>query len=245
VLPRRSSSPKPASPSNRQVDTTALVIGSVSSLLTDELPQQLQTLFSGIAAGDISSSVNDFQTALLLDLLPAGTPLVNILGIPGEIAQNLANVLTDQLPNVGLEGILGPLGPLYGTSQALADSLQSIQDAWTDGQTSVALTDLLNIPAMTTGAFLNGYETSFDISYAGLLSSAESATGGGLLDEFLVQIPQQIAETLANGGTPATLAGDLSALFDSGSVASDLAAAFDPAAATDLSGMLADLATLF
>jgi len=94
----------------------------VSSLLTDELPQQLQTLFSGIAAGDISSSVNDFQTALLLDLLPAGTPLVNILGIPGEIAQNLANVLTDQLPNVGLEGILGPLGPLYGTSQALADS---------------------------------------------------------------------------------------------------------------------------
>ena len=57
--------------------------------------------------------------------------------------------------------------------------------------------------------------------------------------------PQQIAETLANGGTPATLAGGLSALFDSGSVASDLAAAFDPAAATDLSGMLADLATLF
>ena len=43
----------------------------------------------------------------------------------------------------------------------------------------------------------------------------------GLLDEFLVQLPQEIAQTLANGGTPATLAGDLTALL--GDLAPNLA----------------------
>jgi hypothetical protein len=65
----------------------------------------------------------------------------------------------------------------------------------------------MNVPAITTGAFLNGYQTSFDISYAGLLSSASSPFGSGLLDTMTVQIPQAVATTLAGppGSTPVTL----------------------------------------
>lgn len=191
------------------------LLSTVNTLVSSELPQALQTLISGIDAGEIGSSVNNFTSSLLLDLLPAATPLVNIFDIPGEIAQNLANVVTNQLPNVGLEVLLAPLGLLFGTSQALADDSQSIVDALDAGQYSTAVTDLLNMPAIATGALLNGYDAiaTYDISYAGLLTSAESGLGSGLLDELLVQIPQQIASTLADGSTPATLAGDLTALL--------------------------------
>jgi hypothetical protein len=45
--------------------------------------------------------------------------------------------------------------------------------------------------------------------------------GSGLLDEFLVQLPQEIAQTLTGSGTPATLAFDLTALL--GDLAPNLA----------------------
>jgi hypothetical protein len=198
------------------IDTDLQSLGSgLSTLITDELPGQLQTLFSGIEAGDISVSVNNFTTGLLIDLLPGASSLVDIFDIPGDIGQNLANVLTDDLSGVGLETLLAPIGLLFGTSQALADGSQAIVDALDAGETDQAFTDLLSLPAFVTNAFLNGYDVSdtFGFSYAGLLSSLESPSGSGVLDEFLVQIPQEIASTLANGGTPATLAGDLTAIF--------------------------------
>jgi hypothetical protein len=198
------------------LDTNLQSLGTgLNTLISDDLPQLIQTLTAGIEAGDIGTSWNDFTGSLLLDLLPTATPLVNILDIPGEIAQNLANVVTNDLPNVGLEVLLSPLGILFGTSQAFADGSQSILDALDAGQTTQALDDLLNMPALVTGAFINGYDTldTYGIGYGGLLSSGESAAGTGLLDVLLVQLPQEIASTLADGGTPATLAGDLTAIF--------------------------------
>ena len=187
----------------------------LNTLFTDQLPDQLQTLFAGIDAGDISVSVNNFTEGLLIDLLPGAGSLVNISEIPGEIAQNLANVLSNDLSNVALTGLLSPVAALLGTTQAFADSTQSIVDAFDAGQTDAAFTDLLNIPAVLTGAFLNGYDATdtLGISYAGILSTFESSGSAGLLDEFLVQLPQEIAQTLAGDGMPATLAADWSALL--------------------------------
>jgi hypothetical protein len=72
------------------------------------------------------------------------------------------------------------------------------------------------MPAIAAGALLNGYDATatYGIGYNGLLTSAESGLGSGMLDELLVQIPQQTATTLADGSTPATLAGDLTALLE-------------------------------
>jgi hypothetical protein len=181
--------------------------------LVQQMPQNLQTLFTSIAAGNISASVNAFNTNLLVSLIPTAPSLIDLLGIPGAISQNFTNVLTQQLPSIGLEVLLGPLGVTFGTTQAMADGFQAAVDAWNAGQPLVALSDVMNVPAMTTGAFLNGYQTSFDISYAGILSSASSPiAGSGLLDTLTVQIPQAIATTLANGSTPVTLPEALSEL---------------------------------
>ncbi len=199
-------------------DLSLIWSGGLQPLL-QQMPQNLQTLFSSIAAGNISSAVNTFNSNVLVTLIPTAGSLVDLLQIPGAIAQNFTNVLSQQLPTIGLELLLAPLGVSFGTSQAMADSLQSVVDAWNAGQPLVALADLVNVPAATTGAFLNGYQSTFDISYAGLLSSAESPSGPGILDALVVQIPQQIAMTLANGSPPATWTdnfNEFSAMLNSG-----------------------------
>ena len=99
-------------PDDRHQPVRSLASG-LNTLITEELPGQFQTLFSGIEAGDISTSVNNFTTGLLVDLLPGASSLVNIFDIPGDIGQNLANVLTDNVPNVGLETLLAPIGILF------------------------------------------------------------------------------------------------------------------------------------
>src|SRR6202012_4587154 len=104
-------------------------------------------------AGDISTSVNNFTTGLLVDLLPGASSLVNIFDIPGDIGQNLSNVLTDNLPKVGLETLLSPIGIFFGPSHARAERSQAIVDVVDAGQTDQAFTDLLSLPAFVTNAF--------------------------------------------------------------------------------------------
>lgn len=199
-------------------DLSLIWSGGLQPLL-QQMPQNLQTLFSSFAAGNISSAVNTFNTGILVTLIPTAGSLVDLLQIPGLISQNFTNVLSQQLPSIGLELLLAPLGISFGTTQAMADTMQAAVDAWNAGQPLVALADALNVPAAGTGAFLNGYASAFDISYAGFLSSAESPAGPGLLDAMVVQIPQAIATTLAGGSTPATWTdnfNDLSAIINSG-----------------------------
>ncbi|MCV7102459.1 PE family protein [Mycobacterium palustre] len=192
-------------------DLQTIWTGGLQPLL-QQMPQNLQTLFSGIAAGNISASVNAFNTNILVSLIPTEISLVDLLGIPGAEAQNFTDVLSQQLSNVGLETLLAPLGITFGTTQAMADGMQAAVDAWNAGQPLVGLADAINVPAMATGAFLNGYQTSFGIDYVGMLSSATSPVGSGLLDTMTVQIPQEVAASLANGSTPVTLPEALSEL---------------------------------
>lgn len=184
-----------------------------------QLPQDLQTLYSSILAGNISASWANFEGQILLGLLPTLNPIHDLFTIPGLMSQNYTNVLSANLPGIGLELLLSPLGPVFGSTQAVADTMQSVVDAWNAGQPLAAFTDLLNVPAAGTGAFLNGYQTQYDIGFTGVLSPADSPFSSGLLDNLLVQFPQQIATTLANGGPTATWAenfSDLSSMFSSG-----------------------------
>jgi hypothetical protein len=204
---------------NQAGSDLAQIWTGVQPFVQQQLPQDLQTLFSSILAGNISAPVAHFEADLLLGLLPTLNPIDQLLTIPGQMSQNYTNVLSANLPGIGLDLLLSPLGPAFGSTQAVADTMQSVVDAWNAGQPLAAFADLLNVPAAGTGAFLNGYQTQFDIGFTGLLSPANSPFGPGLLDNLLVQFPQQIATTLANGGPTATWAenfSDLSSMFSSG-----------------------------
>lgn len=213
----------------------------VYDLLTQTLPPQITTLIDGIQAGDIASSVSTFNENFTLDLLPLLTPLDNILAIPGEMLTNLAHTVTDNLASVVTFDLLVPLnGLLYATEQGAANGLQAALDAYNAGQTGTALVDLLNVPALTVGGYLNGSTGTFD---AGLLQSGGSLFGGaGLLNSLVNTIPQAFAKSLIpSGGTAATwggvldqlgtlLFGGLESYFGVSPAAFDPVAAFDPAA---------------
>ncbi|MEZ0366416.1 hypothetical protein ACAG26_22320 [Mycobacterium sp. pUA109] len=191
------------------------IASALGGFLVQGLPQALQTLLSGIASGDISDAVSNFNSDLLLGLLPVAVPLQTILQIPEEMAQNLTNVL-GTLPGIGLNLLLAPVGVLFGTTQALADSAQSVVDAFGAGEPLAAFTDLLNMPAVVTDALLNGYSTEF-VDYTGLLTSGASVAGSGVLYDLLVQFPQEIAQALGASSAeaafaPASMIADLPSL---------------------------------
>ncbi|ORA77030.1 hypothetical protein K3U93_18830 [Mycobacterium malmoense] len=221
------------------VGSDLYTIGSdVYTLLTQTLPPQLQTLFSSIAAGDISEGMRTFTNSLTFDLLPSAEPLLGILAVPGEVAQNFANVLQQQLPDIALGGLLSVLSVNYGALQSTADAAQLVENTWNAGQPLQALIDVLNAPAYITGATVNGFTSSFvNVSYPGILGAY------GLAQQLLVTIPQDIASTLANGATPATWSENLSELIAiiTGSLGGGVLnpAEFVPAAATDIGSLLA------
>ena len=106
-----------------------------------------------------------------------------------------------------------PAAPLPADEQILFDYFGLPGSHAIDKATGAEINDrrgkmLAAISGASKGTFFNN-----NIGYVGLLSTLDSTVGGGPLEQFLVQIPQAIAETLANGATPATLAADWSALL--------------------------------
>jgi hypothetical protein len=142
---------------------------TIQSLLSaaQALPTALQTSFQQLAAGQI---VDAFNT-LVLYSLQAALPLVGGLGAAIQITQNavqnLANVI-GVIPDVILASGLGAIAPVVSTMTAGAQTVQDVIDAVGTGDFAGALGTLINAPATLTGAFLNGYPTSF--FPAGLLS---------------------------------------------------------------------------
>jgi hypothetical protein len=131
------------------------------------LPAALQAAGQQLAAGEI---VNAFNT-LVLYSLQAALPLVGGLGAAIQITQNavqnIANVI-GVIPDAILAAGLGAISPVISTMTAGAQTIQDVIDAAGTGDFAGALGTLINTPATLTGAFLNGYPTSF--FPAGLLS---------------------------------------------------------------------------
>ncbi|MFY2861305.1 hypothetical protein ACOJVU_16520 [Mycobacterium sp. THU-M104] len=237
----------------------------IDTVLTRQLPANFETLFAGIQAGDASQSVYTFSQALLADLAPLQTPLSNLANIPGEMLTNLGNAV-DQIPDI-LVSMLGDVfTAILAGAQGAVYGLQLALDAAIVGQFDTALVDLLNVPAMTVGGFLNGVTVPSDVPGLLTWSDAPGNTSGLLNDLVNVWPRVYVVPALSGGDTAATLSGDLNQLgnlifgnlsaalgldpaaFDPAafSAAFDPAAlsmSFDPAAVTDIGSVLAaDLA---
>ena len=169
-------------------------------LACSTLPASLQTAFGQVAAGDITGAVSTLNNALTTAGLGLVIPLLPVLAIPSQMAQNLLNVtnlvgggalLPVALGLVALDAVQGTLSQFGASAQAVVDAVQA-------GDGVTALSALLNGPAEITGAFLNGFPSQ---GLPGILSPST-----GLLNELAVQIPQQIAQALGALAPMATLA---------------------------------------
>ncbi|WP_292976626.1 hypothetical protein [Mycobacterium sp.] len=218
--------------------------------LVAAMPAALQTISDGLATGNVTGIVPALGELFVGGGEDIVTPLFPILDIPGQMAQNFADVVKAVINTTTFLGLTdGALSPPVSAALAFADSVQTIIDAVGDGNTTVAGDALANVPAALLGAVLNGFGGN-----PGLLTPGTGLEGSGILAGLLVYLPQSIAQALGASSTassaaavpelgalldPATGAAGLSDLLNPGAALADLTAVLDTSTvATDLTSLL-------
>lgn len=154
-----------------------------------------------LAAGQFSAAVGTlFQAGIGLILAPA-ISLIGATSVVTDTAQRFANVVA-ALPNVLLPIGLGVLSPVASAVYSFGDAGQAVIDAARKGDVAGALNALVNIPAIVTNAFLNGYAPQFT---PGVFSPLAS---GGLI-AVLLNARDTIAQALSSALPPAASAASL------------------------------------
>ncbi|TQR84609.1 hypothetical protein D8S82_21305 [Mycobacterium hodleri] len=165
------------------------------------LPAATRLAAQQLAAGQFSMAVTTlFQAGIGLILAPA-ISLIGATSVVTDTAQRFANVVA-ALPNVLLPIGLGLLSPVGSAVYAFGDAGQAVVDAARKGDVAGALNALVNIPAIVTNAFLNGYAPQFT---PGIFSSLAN---GGLIANLL-NARDVIAQALSSALPPAASAASL------------------------------------
>lgn len=189
------------------------------------LPEVINALSQGelqAAAQEIKFALTDFGIALY--------PMIPLLSMPYQMAQNVANVFETMAAEGANTGIIGK--PAFGLLNvagtmvyAVATVGQEIIDAAEAGDPVAAMSAVVNAPAFLTDSLLNGqavvrpngsiYRTP------GLLKlDAVTNTAWSLGSALLVHIPQAIAAAIT---PPATSTATATAEPDSAPFAGDVA----------------------
>jgi hypothetical protein len=167
----------------------------------------LQQALTDLTQGNISSAfVGAVQAAFVLPVLLAGLPLISnpaLTAIPATIAQNFANVVATLANPMNL---IGPgfagIGVALGQVNVVGDTLQQVLDSALRLDPLGAAGAIAAAPAVLTDALLNGYTDLEGIVFPGLLTSATSAFGAGVVESVL-KLGQLIAEAIAPPPAPA------------------------------------------
>jgi hypothetical protein len=122
-----------------------------------------------------------------------------------DLSTGTSNAVTNPVSLLG-EGLLGLLSTDYAgnaASTALTAVTDNVESALSDGNYSLALTDIENGPTTVLYAFLNGYSDSVGSSLIspefGLLTNTTDGLATGQIDA-LAQISNTIADEVANLG---------------------------------------------
>ncbi|MEN4400280.1 MULTISPECIES: hypothetical protein [Mycolicibacterium] len=203
---------------------------------TTTLPETLTAIQEALAQGDINAAVKAIQGGvayLQLSLLGMGS----ILGIPGEIAQNIADVVKlagfTSMFQAGFIATTVQHLTTFTTDNLLVaagQSAQALVDAGKDGDTVAALSAIANFPADMAYAFLNGTYSPprpNPVPIPGLPPIPEG-WGPGILTQgvsnplhyLLVTIPKAITDAITPAAPPTVAA---AAELDAASAEGDVA----------------------
>jgi hypothetical protein len=207
--------------------------GGLQTFLS-ELPSVLQQAAGSIASGDVTGAYAVINSWALIGLAQVGYPLYPILDIPGEMAQNFANVVkTVFSPDTAFSFAHGLLSPPVTTVFQISDIVTAVSSAVAQGNLELAVNELVNAPAKILNAAVNGFTPSISSgAFPGLLSP------GGPFAELGLDLPRAIADAL-RAGSASTVSSDSTSTLVGASGAtsttpgvSDAIAAVTPAAAT-------------
>ncbi|WP_264035529.1 hypothetical protein [Mycolicibacterium tokaiense] len=172
---------------------------------------EIQRAMQQFSEGDIFGGVSTLTGALITGtiIVGVGLPLFEsgVLDIPAKMAQNAADVIASAFSlTTALPLLAGVLGPIINPINALGSTAQDVVDSLGAGDVIGALTAVVNIPAVLTGALLNGFEAADGTLLPGLLSV--DSFSGGLVQGLLLTIPRAIADALGANTSARTAAVD-------------------------------------
>ncbi|WP_418003337.1 hypothetical protein ACNO8X_25995 [Mycobacterium sp. PDNC021] len=154
-------------------------------------PAGVQNAFNQIRAGQLYEAYNTLFSAGLGLIVGPVFPLLELLQIPVNMAQNFADVVA-VAPSVLVGASFGVIGTVNGTMQATAFQAQAVLDALKARNLMGAVNALVATPGVIVNAILNGFALS---GAPGLLSP------GGLIDQ-VIQGLNTIAHALAPSAAP-------------------------------------------
>jgi hypothetical protein len=186
--------------------TTVGGLGATTSgllaFVTQTVPPALRQAVAQIAQGDVVGAAQTI-TNLELPLLLTLQPLLELLAIPGQITDNLSNVVkTLTSPDAVLGLITGTLAPVQAVISAAGFSGQQVVDALGSGDPIGALTAIINVPAVLTGALLNGFADGSGTFFPGILTFDPVPINGGIVQTLLVTLPHLLAQAITPAPAP-------------------------------------------
>lgn len=178
---------------------------------------------AAIQAGDFGTAYENINRFALFGLMATLQPIYSIVlsstprgggeyytGIPEQMAQNFADAVGVVFNSSTL--IFGAFQSLYapisGAAFEASRANEAIAAAIAAGDTEAALNAIVNTPGVILNGFLNGFDYNDDdttAAWQGLLTS------GGPIGQFLVTIPNKIADAIANTTTTTTATGAIAA----------------------------------
>lgn len=179
-------------------------LGQQLGLLIDpQFPANMgpQAFFDFLSQGNVGDA---FQ-ALTLGSRLLGTltyqNFEDVLEIPSQMLQNVTNlagsVSNSFVGNLGSLGLLFNSGPLDSTINAFGAALQPLIDDF--GDPLATIQNIINIPAMLTDGFLNGYGDGLFGNFSAGLTSFTTADLG-TIGALLVELPQLLAQMIGWNG---------------------------------------------
>ncbi|OBB28669.1 hypothetical protein A5792_22385 [Mycolicibacterium peregrinum] len=154
-----------------------------------------------LAAGNVTDAAAVLKE-IVFRLFAFANPLIGILQIPISMSQNAVKAFA-AVPDMLMPLGLGALNPVEGLIDASGDMAQNVLDAVNAGDAAGTVKALANIPAVVTGALLNGYLHETGGGTSGLLMWGKAEFNRGLVQTLLVTVPQTIAKAIGWQGPSA------------------------------------------
>lgn len=132
--------------------------GDIALGAIGDVPDALRTGLAQIASGDIQGGVATLMGPIFTAGFAVLIPVTAVLPAITTMAQNFANAVSTLANPVTVLGVvLGVAGPIMSALNAVVDSAQGVVDGLMAGDFAAAVDAVVNVPAVVTGAILNGH----------------------------------------------------------------------------------------
>jgi len=176
------------------LQTTFDAFGATAQSFVDglnNLPGQLETLFSAVSSSEIVSALAQ-SIIIVLSAFPVAGLVDHLVSIPYDIVGNFVNAAMATLHALQVPVGLAALSALQAAVAEIETLAHDFVDDLSAGDLTGALVRLIGAPAQLLNAYLNSESPGL----AGLLAPFEDVHQTGFVDALVNYLPRAVAESL-------------------------------------------------